>query len=142
MANKQCDMTKNPVGRPSKYKERYCDEVIAHMADGASLTSFAAEIGVARSTIGEWVDDHDEFSVAVKKAKAKCAAWWEKLGRKNAQTGQGNATLVIFGLKNMAPDEWREKQELSITSRSTVKIDPDMKPEDAARAYQDLMGDE
>jgi hypothetical protein len=29
-----------------------------------------------------------------------------------------------------------------VTSRSTVKIDPDMKPEDAARAYQDLMGDE
>lgn len=53
-----------------------------------------------------------EFSEAVKVAKAKCAAWWEKVGRENAVNGGGNATLVIFGLKNMADEDWREKQEI------------------------------
>lgn len=105
----------NPVGRPSKYKETYCDLIIEHMSEGASITSFAAEIGVARSTIDEWAINYPEFSGAVKIGKAKCAAWWEKLGRSNAITGDGNATLVIFGLKNMAPDDFRDKQEIHQT---------------------------
>lgn len=104
------------TGRPSKYEPRFCQMVIDHMSDGASMTSFAAEIGVARSTINEWMAVHPEFSEAVKIAKAKCAAWWERLGRQGAQGGEVNPTLVIFGLKNMAADDWREKQELAHTS--------------------------
>lgn len=103
------------AGRPSKYEAAFCEQVIAHMADGASLTSFAAEINVARSSLNEWMAQHEEFSEAVKIGKAKCAAWWEKMGRLNAASGEGNATLVIFGLKNMAPDDWREKTEQHIT---------------------------
>lgn len=103
---------KRPVGRPTKYRPEYCDAVIEHMSDGASLTSFAAEIGVARSSINEWMGVHPEFSESVNIGKAKCAAWWERLGRNNAVTGDGNATLVIFGLKNMAGEDWRDKQEL------------------------------
>jgi hypothetical protein len=101
-----------PAGRPSKYSEAYCNEVVEHMREGASLTSFAAEIGVARSTINEWIDNHPAFSEAVNKGKAKCAAWWEKQGRLGA-TGQApvNPTLVIFGLKNMAGDDWRDRKD-------------------------------
>jgi len=109
-----------PAGRPSKYQDAYCDLVIEHMTDGASLTSFAAEIGVARSSINEWMEQNPEFSEAVKIAKAKCSAWWERLGRKNAADGGGNATLVIFGLKNMAADDWREKQEVEHSGDMSV----------------------
>lgn len=111
------DAQKHPGGRPTLYRPEYCDAIVAHMAEGASATSFAASVGVCRETISEWAATHPEFSVAVKKGKAACATWWEALGRKNAATGAGSATLVIFGLKNMAPDEWREKQE--IDHRST-----------------------
>jgi transposase len=109
-----------PAGRPSKYQPSYCDLVIEHMTEGASLTSFAAEIGVARSSINEWMEQNPEFSEAVKIAKAKCSAWWERLGRKNAAEGGGNATLVIFGLKNMAADDWREKQEVEHSGDMSV----------------------
>ena len=108
------------AGRPTKYQSSYCDLVIEHMTDGASLTSFAAEIGVARSSINEWMEQNPEFSEAVKIAKAKCSAWWERLGRKNAADGGGNATLVIFGLKNMAADDWREKQEVEHSGDMSV----------------------
>lgn len=108
-----------PVGRPSLYDASHCAAVIAHMSEGASLTSFAAEIDVARSTINEWMDAHPEFSEAVRKGKAKCAAWWEKRGRSIAETGggPGAGTLVMFGLKNMGADDWSDKQE--IDHRST-----------------------
>lgn len=100
-------------GRPSDYKPEYCEQVVDHMSEGASITSFAAEIDVARSTINEWMSVHPEFSEAVKRAKAKCAAWWEMRGRKLAEgKEEGNPTLVIFGLKNMADDDWRDKQEV------------------------------
>lgn len=111
------------AGRPTKYSPSYCDEVVAHMKEGASLTSFAAEIGVARSTINEWVYEHLEFSEAVKRGKAVCAAWWEKIGRTNAEKGGGNATLVIFGLKNMAAEDWRERQEIEHTGKGGGPIE-------------------
>jgi hypothetical protein len=106
-----------PAGRPTDYKPEYCEAVINHMKDGASLTSFAAEINCARSTINVWMEQNAEFSEAVKIAKSKCAAWWEKLGRSGASgEAQVNPTLVIFGLKNMAADDWREKQEIDHTT--------------------------
>lgn len=104
---------RHPGGRPTKYQAAYCGLVVEHMSDGASLTSFAAEIGVARSTINVWMEEHPEFSEAVKIGKAKCAAWWEKANRQIAMQGggPGAVTACIFGLKNMAADDWRDKQE-------------------------------
>lgn len=104
------------AGRPTKYDPKYCEEVIEYMKEGASLTSFAAHIGVARDTLSQWCVTHEEFSAAVKIGKANCAAWWENIARLNAVSGNGNATLTIFGLKNMAPDDWRDRQEIDLTS--------------------------
>lgn len=123
------EKVKRPVGRPSKYRPEYCAMVVEHMSEGASLTSFAAEIDVSRETISEWSRVHPEFSVAVKKGKAKCAAWWERLGRTGAMGGDVNPTLVIFGLKNMSPEDWRDKQELAHTSP-----DGSMTPKDTGAA--------
>lgn len=104
--------TSKPVGRPTKYRKEYCEAVVEHMSDGASLTSFAASIDVCRATINVWADEHPEFLEAVKAGKAKCAAWWERTARTNAVEGTGNATLCIFGLKNMSEDDWRDRKEV------------------------------
>lgn len=94
------------------------------MSEGASLTSFAAEIGVSRGTIRNWSEEHPEFLVAVEKGKAKCAAWWEKLSRQGASgTNKDiNPTLCIFGLKNMAADDWKDKREVEIPNGLTVTM--------------------
>ena len=103
-------------GRPSKYDPAYCQQVIDHMAEGASLTSFAAEVSVARSTINEWMGEHPEFSEAVNTAKAKCASWWEKVNRSIAEKGggTGSAQACALGLKNMARDDWVERSEIDL----------------------------
>ncbi len=98
-------------GRPSKYDPAFCDDIVEHCKDGSSITSFAASIDVCRDTVTEWAKVHPEFSLAVKRAKAHCGAWWEKTARTNATEGGGNATLCIFGLKNMAEEDWRDKVE-------------------------------
>ncbi len=98
------------VGRPTKYKEAYCNEVIEIMATGLSLTAFAGDIGVSRDTVNEWQRVHPDFSDAVKVAKAKRTAALER-GMFSAESGP-QVTARIFALKNADPEEWRDKKEV------------------------------
>lgn len=100
-----------PAGRPSKYDPAYCESIVSFCQDGSSISSFAASIGVSRSTITEWGNEHPEFSAAVKAAKTAVAAWYDKAARKNAIEGGGNATICIFGLKNFDEEDFRDVQE-------------------------------
>jgi hypothetical protein len=107
-------------GRPSLFDPAYCDMVIEHMAKGHSLTSFAGVISVEPRTVERWAQDggdqsHPEFCRAVKVGRAKAVIWWEERARAVASGEDGNATMVIFGLKNRAKDDWADmtKTELS-----------------------------
>ena len=96
------------TGRPSSYDPKFCDEAVEFLADGYSLAAFAGHIGVTRQTVYNWLDLHPEFFDAVKTGQAKAVLWWEKANRELALTGEGNATAIVFGLKNRASDEWRD----------------------------------
>ena len=104
------------AGRPSKYKPEMCDEVLPFMAQGYSTTALAGYLGVSRQTLYDWMGAHPEFLDAVKEGQAASAIWWENCLRDNAQRGEGNATAAIFGLKNRASDDWRDKRDLDHTS--------------------------
>lgn len=103
------------TGRPTTYDPSYCEDAVTFLADGYSLAAFAGHIGVSRSTIYKWVDEHDAFSDAVKSGQAKAVLWWETANRNLALTNEGNATSVIFGLKNRAPEEWRDVKATELT---------------------------
>ena len=106
-------------GRPTKYKQDYCDLIIEALSEGKSIAAFAADIGVARSSVKEWADAYPEFSNALRIAKAKCSAWWENEARKVALAGgaPGQATMIIFGLKNMSANDWRDKHDVEVTGK-------------------------
>jgi hypothetical protein len=106
--------TPNPIGRPSKYKPAYCNEVIDFMGQGYSIAAFAGYIGVARDTILEWMNVHPEFSLAIKVAKGKRTMKLE--GDLMLAESGPLVTSRIFALKNAAPEEWREKREIDHTS--------------------------
>lgn len=97
-------------GRPTKYRETYCNEVIETMATGLSLTAFAGDVGVARSTINEWMGEHPEFSEAVKVGQAKRVHYLERT-MLDGEAGP-RVTARIFALKNADPEEWRDKREV------------------------------
>lgn len=100
-------MTDNPVGRPSKYQDAYCVEVVDFLAEGHSMAAFAGHIGVNPDTTAEWEKVHPEFSDAVKRGRAKAVLWWEK--KLMVGKASGEVTAAIFGLKNRAASEWRDK---------------------------------
>lgn len=97
--------------RPTKYNPAFCDVAEDFLADGFSVAALAGELSVVKSTVYEWMNTHEEFSDAVKRGQAKATLWWERRNIEFAKTGEGNATAIIFGLKNRASDEWRDKTE-------------------------------
>lgn len=104
---------KPKAGRPSIYDPKYCDMIIEAMRDGKSMLSFAASIGVARSTLNHWIDNRPDFADAVDRAKTAQAAWWEtQLCDTASGRAKGDARLIIFGLSNAGALEWRDKQEI------------------------------
>jgi len=112
------------VGRPSKYKEEYCDMLIAHMGEGYSYESFAGIISVNRDTMYAWEKEFAQFSDAKKTAIEKGLIFWEKLGidhilniSESDSSGPGmtssrskslNAAIWVFNMKNRF--KWRDKQ--------------------------------
>lgn len=113
---------KHPGGRPSKYDPAYCEQVIDCLSEGKSVTSFAGRIGVARSTVFKWADEHEEFSDSLKIGQAKATEFWEKILIGVAKDGGGNATAAIFGLKNRASDDWRDRQDHKVDAGITINI--------------------
>lgn len=88
------------------------------MGLGLSLTAFAGCIGVARSTINEWIDNHAEFSEAVKIGQAKRTLILEQQLLSSEQGPR--VTARIFALKNAAPDEWKDKTEQDVNVKGDI----------------------
>jgi hypothetical protein len=89
-------------GRPSKYKEEYCEMLIAHLTKGFSYETFAAIVNVDRDTIYEWETAHPKFSDAKRLGVSKAHYFWENIGL-HGTTGQipgFNVTCWIFNMKN------------------------------------------
>ena len=116
------------AGRPTDYDPAYCDEARAFLADGYSLAALAGHLGVTRQTVYNWVEEHPEFFDAVKTGQAAATLWWEKANRNLALTGEGNATAIIFGLKNRASDEWRDVKATEITGKDGGPIHTKAEP--------------
>ena len=113
---------KHPGGRPTDYDPSYCDSAETFLAEGYSVAALAGFLGVAKSTVYEWIDRYPEFSDSVKIGQAGAVYWWERANRYLAKTGEGNATACVFGLKNRASDEWRDKIETAVTGNMSVEV--------------------
>lgn len=90
-------------GRPTLYKQEYCDQIIEFMATGKSLTAFAASINTYKQNLYNWAKINKEFFDAMKNAQAKCQAWWEEEGAKGLWQEDKQAKLSpaiwIFTMK-------------------------------------------
>lgn len=116
-----------PAGRPTDYKPEYCKLAKEFLADGYSLTALAGKIGISKVTIYNWYEKFPEFMNAVKEGQAAAVLWWEDRARDLAITGQGNATAVVFGLKNRAADEWRDMKTTELTGPNGGPIETNVK---------------
>lgn len=122
---------KRGKGRPTKYNPKFCEDVIEYMSQGYSATAAAGYIGVSRSTLYKWADENPDFSDALKTGQVKAALWWETVARGIAVGQDGNATIAIFGLKNRAQDDWRDRKE--VAAEHSGKIETQVTAQDLAQ---------
>ncbi len=97
------------------------------MSEGLSLAAAAAELGIHRQRVYEWVERHEEFADTVKLAMAKRQLFLERRLLK-ADAGPV-VTSTIFALKNAGAEDWREKQEVEHSGGVTFQTIYEAPPE-------------
>jgi len=108
--------------------------------DGLTYEQIAKNMGISRSTLHEWEKSFSDISDALKKGRevvvrelenalVKRAKGYETeeeiyernkegevvLSRKIRKTVPPDTTALIFALKNMSPDKWRDKKEMELS---------------------------
>ena len=104
------------------YTPEACNQVVALMGTGLSLTAAAGAMGVSRPTINRWMNEHEEFRDAVSRGKAArvLVLEWKMLASEN--TAVINACR--FALTNAAPEEWRQKPAINPDETTESPIRP------------------
>lgn len=110
------------MARPTDYAPALCEAVEALLADGKSLTAAAGEMGIHRDTAYAWMDAHPEFSDAIKRGRAKGVSVWEDRLQEMATKGGGNATALIFAMKNLYREDWNDRTSHEHTGKDGEAI--------------------
>ena len=109
-------------GRPSDYKPEYCELVCEELAKGYSLGGFAGLIGVARSTINDWINRYPDFAEACARASGNRQRHWEgkaiEVGETGGKGSQGQ--MVIFALTNVGREDWKNRQDIEVSGQVTL----------------------
>ena len=66
---------KNPVGRPTKYEEWMCEDIIKRSKLGQNILSIAGEWDVTRQVLYDWTKAHKDFLYAYTRAR-ECFIGW------------------------------------------------------------------
>ncbi len=103
----------NPVGRPTLYRPEYCNSVREWGRQGKSKAQMAAELGVARRTLGYWAEANPEFLLALEEAHDYALAWWENTGMAGLAHGVMNASVWSRSMAARFPADYREEHSIS-----------------------------
>jgi len=110
---------KRPVGRPSLYKQEYCERVVELGRVGKSIEQIAADIGVSTRVLFDWRDKHEDFLHALEYAKELEQTWWEDQAQAYmVEAHQGpklNASLWSRSMAARFPKKYRESVKQEIT---------------------------
>lgn len=110
---------KRPVGRPSLYDAKYCEEVIALGKIGKSTEAIGAILGVGTKTLYNWRDQNPEFLHALELAKEFELQWWEDIGQthmvENKESDKLNASIWSRSMAARFPKKYRESVKQEVT---------------------------
>jgi len=110
---------KRPVGRPTLYDPKYCEEVVALGKIGKSVEAIGAILGVGTKTLYNWRDQHEEFLHALDMAKEFELQWWEDIAQthmiENKESDKINASIWSRSMAARFPKKYREQVKQEIT---------------------------
>ncbi len=103
------------VGRPTDYRPEFCEVVIKLGALGKSRAQIAAKIGIARSGLARWEEQHAEFRNAMEFARDLALAWWEDQGQDGLNDRSFNAALWSRSMSARFPADYRTEVRAELT---------------------------
>jgi transposase-like protein len=117
---------KRPVGRPTLYDAKYCEEVIELGKLGKSVEQIASRLGFSLRTMYLWRDQHEDFMHALEEAKQHELAWWEdQADAYMVETKDGprlNASLWSRSMAARFPKKYRESVKQEITGENGAPL--------------------
>jgi transposase len=117
---------KRPVGRPTLYDPKYCEEVVTLGRIGKSVEQIASILNVSLRTMYLWRDTHEEFMHALDDAKTYEQAWWEEQASaymvENKESDRLNATLWSRSMAARFPKKYRESTKTEITGADGIPL--------------------
>lgn len=138
---------KRPVGRPTKYKPEYCEQIIELGKAGKSIAQMASHFDVDKASIFRWSEESEDFRTALARARAHSQTWWENAAQQNMDNRNFNAQLWLKSVASRFRDDYTEKQVTEITgadggaikTESITKIDPSALDADQRSALKQLL---
>lgn len=128
---------KRPVGRPSKYRPEYCDEIIELGKDGKSIAQMAAHFDVDKASVYDWAANHEEFSTALARAKAHSQKWWEDQAQKNLSDRNFNAQLWLKSVASRFRDDYTERTQTELSGPNGAPVRVESKTVDSKALSQE-----
>lgn len=121
------------LGRPSSFKDEFCQIALDVLKKGGSIVQVCAELEISRETFYDWNNPEsprfkDIFSDTIKLGLMLSQSWWEKQGQISTFNSEGfNATSYIFTMKNRFREDYSDtiKQEITNTSPLVITFDND-----------------
>lgn len=119
-----------PVGRPSKYRPEYCDQLIDYFSNGQDGTNFkyfpcvagfAASIGSFKQRIYSWAEENPKFHDSLQTGLALAEQQLNN-GALSRQYDSGYARFAASNYLGMS-EKQEIKQQLSGTVNSVVTIE-------------------
>jgi hypothetical protein len=113
-----------------EFKGEYCDSLMRHLANGASVKSFLSVIGVTQKVFDRWLSQFPDFKVAYEIGESMGLGHFEKLAKMQALgVIKGNNSMLWNLMKNRYPQEFKDKVELEHNGEVTFKFDTGIKRE-------------
>jgi hypothetical protein len=128
---------KRPVGRPSKYRPEFCDQVLEMAAEGKGPAGYAVKFEVDKASLYDWAAAHPDFSIALSRAKTIEQEWWEEKGRTGIFADKFAALVWHKSMAAKFRDDYTERSTTELVGKGggpvqveTSMIDPrNMTPE-------------
>ena len=122
---------KRPVGRPTKYKPEFCEQIIELGKEGKSIAQMASFFDVDKASIYDWAAQHEDFSTALARAKAHSQTWWEDKAQVHLGSRDFNAQLWLKSVASRFRDDYTERTQTEVSGRdgapmqieTTAKVD-------------------
>jgi transposase len=112
------------IGRPTKYRPEFCDEVIGLGEKGKSIAQIASHFDVDKASIYRWSEEHEAFRTALARARAHAQTWWENAAQQNVGNKNFNAQIWLKSVASRFREDYTDKQvtELSGPNGTPLQV--------------------